>query len=202
MDLKYDEKDDFFYGPDINIAIASGITAGARVEMSQYKNNPDYNIYYTDTDSIVIDKPLAVDKVGNNLGQMKLEHTIKKGVFIAPKVYALETIDGEVIIKVKGVSRPVLQTLTYNDLQQLLIKDSIIKVNQEKQYKDLLAGKISVLEVAYQLRSTHNKRLDLYLMVGDNEIFNNTEPYRYQDIEGLPKNIQRGWFKYFSFNLI
>ena len=80
--------------------------------------------------------------------------------------------------------------MTYNDLQQLLIKDSIIKVNQEKWYKDLLAGKISVLEVAYQLRSTHNKRLDLYLMVGDNEIFNNTEPYRYPTKwEYLPKNI-------------
>ena len=44
--------------------------------MSQYKNNPDYNIYYTDTDSIVIDKPLPDDKVGNNLGKMKLEHIV------------------------------------------------------------------------------------------------------------------------------
>ena len=47
MELSYNEKEDFTYGLDVNIAIASCITAGARVEMSQYKNNPDYNIYYT-----------------------------------------------------------------------------------------------------------------------------------------------------------
>jgi hypothetical protein len=44
---------------NINIAIASSITALARVEMSKFKNNPNFSprgdkLYYTDTDSILI----------------------------------------------------------------------------------------------------------------------------------------------------
>jgi len=37
---------------NINIALTSAITAGARIEMSKFKNNPKLKIYYTDTDSI------------------------------------------------------------------------------------------------------------------------------------------------------
>ena len=44
--------------PYSNIAIASAITALARVHMSQFKNNKNYNLYYTDTDSAIIDQPL------------------------------------------------------------------------------------------------------------------------------------------------
>ena len=40
-----------------NVAIASAITALARVHMSQFKNNTNYNLYYTDTDSAIIDQP-------------------------------------------------------------------------------------------------------------------------------------------------
>jgi DNA polymerase family B len=39
--------------------------------------------------------------VGKELGQFKLEHTILKAVFLAPKVYGLITDQGEEIIKVK-----------------------------------------------------------------------------------------------------
>jgi hypothetical protein len=42
---KYDEKDELFHGTDINIALASAITAGARVHMSYFKNNPNFKLY-------------------------------------------------------------------------------------------------------------------------------------------------------------
>jgi len=44
---------------NVCIAVASAITAYARIHMSQFKNNLDYNLYYFDTDSIYIDKPLS-----------------------------------------------------------------------------------------------------------------------------------------------
>ena len=47
----------------INIAIAAAVTANARIYMSQYKNNPDFNLYYSDTDSLLIDKPLSPELV-------------------------------------------------------------------------------------------------------------------------------------------
>jgi hypothetical protein len=41
--------------------------------------------------------------VNDELGNFKLEHKIKKGVFLAPKVYALMLENGEELIKNKGV---------------------------------------------------------------------------------------------------
>lgn len=46
-----------------NVAIASFVTAYARVLMTKYFNNKEYNLFYTDTDSIIIDKPLSSDLV-------------------------------------------------------------------------------------------------------------------------------------------
>jgi hypothetical protein len=40
-----------------NVAIASAVTSYSRIEMIKYKTLTDYQIYYTDTDSIFIDKP-------------------------------------------------------------------------------------------------------------------------------------------------
>ena len=63
---KYNQYDDVYHGLDVNVAIASTITAGARLTMSKFKNNSLTNLYYTDTDSIVVNRPLNNDFVGNN----------------------------------------------------------------------------------------------------------------------------------------
>jgi hypothetical protein len=41
---------------NIYIAIASAITAYSRFNMTLFKNNPNYELYYSDTDSIYINK--------------------------------------------------------------------------------------------------------------------------------------------------
>jgi hypothetical protein len=87
-------ENDGFHGADVNIAIASTFTAGARVVMYAFKNKNLYKLYYSDTDSIVIDRELDTRLVGDKLGQLKLEHVINKAVFLAPKVYALVKTDG------------------------------------------------------------------------------------------------------------
>jgi hypothetical protein len=104
-----------YHGQDINIAIASAITAGARVHMSYFKNNPNINLYYSDTDSAVIDKPLPDYMIGTKLGQVKLEHNINRAVFLAPKVYGLVDKDGNEIIKIKGVIILKIYKLAYLD---------------------------------------------------------------------------------------
>jgi DNA polymerase type B, organellar and viral len=118
--LHHDKELDMYHGQDINIAIASAITAGARVHMSIFKNNPDFNLYYSDTDSAVIDKALPIDMVGNKLGQVKLEHNINRAVFLAPKVYGLVDKDGNEIIKVKGVTQEEISKLTLKSLKEEL----------------------------------------------------------------------------------
>lgn len=51
---------------NISIAIASAITGYARIFMSQFKNSTDFNLFYSDTDSIIIDKPLQEHQVESN----------------------------------------------------------------------------------------------------------------------------------------
>ena len=91
---------------NVSISIPSAITAYARIFMSQYKNNI-FKIYYTDTDSLFIDKPLDSNLISNKLGHFKLENVFKKAVFLAPKVYGGVTDKGEEITKIKGYKNKI-----------------------------------------------------------------------------------------------
>ena len=182
LSYKYNEELDMFHGQDINIAIASAITAGARVHMSYFKNNPDFRLYYSDTDSAIIDRPLPSFMVGSKLGQLKLEHTIDKAVFLAPKVYGLVDVDGNETIKIKGVTGEVASKLTINDLEELLIKDSQKEFTQEKWFKKVLEGEITTSDIVYTLKVTSNKRAPQYIIQGELEIYDSTRPYNYDEI--------------------
>ena len=118
-----------------SIAIASAITAYARIHMSQFKNNPNFILYYSDTDSIYIDRPLPKHLVNSKvLGLMKLENILNKGIFLAPKMYYLETEDDKIIYKVIGLKHEV--ELNKTDFESLLIKQSYLEKSQIKWIKN------------------------------------------------------------------
>ena len=80
--------------------------------MTQFKNNPRINLYYTD--SIFTDSDIDSFMIDNKiLGKLKLENTCNKAIFIAPKVYCLLTESGKFIHKVKGLKHEV--TLSFKD---------------------------------------------------------------------------------------
>lgn len=67
---------------NINIAIASAITSYSRIHMSKFKNNPEYRLFYTDTDSAYTNKPLPDHLVSDTeLVKLKLEFVAKKAIF-------------------------------------------------------------------------------------------------------------------------
>jgi hypothetical protein len=178
IDLKYESDQDMYHGQDVNIAIASAITAGARAYMSIFKNSPIFRLYYSDTDSVVIDKTLPEKVVGGALGQLKLEYTIERAVFLAPKVYGLVDINGNEIIKVKGVTQEIASDLHFNDLDQLLIEDSSREFTQEKWFKSVIEGDINISDIAYTLKVTSNKRKAHYI----DGTFDGTSPYNYDEL--------------------
>jgi DNA polymerase type B, organellar and viral len=175
---QYNEQEDMYHGIDVNIAIASAITGGARMWMSILKNNPLFKLFYSDTDSAVVDRPLPDELVGNKLGQFKLEHVVTKAIFLAPKVYGLVTESGEEIIKIKGIKNEVLKDIHMKDLEDLMHKDSSREFNQEKWLKKVIEGNICVKDIVYTLKVTSNKRKSIYV----NNIFENTEPFHYDEI--------------------
>jgi len=71
---------------NLSIPIAAAVTASARIHMSQFKTMKDIVLFYSDTDSIDINRELDPKFIGPELGKMKLEHIFEKAVFLAPKI--------------------------------------------------------------------------------------------------------------------
>ena len=71
-----------------NVAIASAVTAYARIHMIPFKLKG--NIYYTDTDSIIVDTKLEFSLLGKEIGLMKDELNgieIEEAYFLGIKQY-------------------------------------------------------------------------------------------------------------------
>jgi hypothetical protein len=127
--VNQDENDEETH--NVSIAIAAAITAYSRIHMSQFKNNPLINLYYTDTDSIYTDSDIDESFINKKiLGKLKLENICNKAIFLSPKMYCLETEDGQTIYKVKGLKHEI--ELTMKDFEQLLYKDVNLKKSQTK----------------------------------------------------------------------
>jgi len=146
--------------------------------MTQFKNNKLIKLYYTDTDSIYTDSNIDLTMISEKtLGKLKLENVCSKTIFLAPKVYYLETEDGNIIYKVKGLSHNI--PLNSNDFNNLLIKQSLLQKMQTKWIKNISMGHISIVNELYTLKVTDNKRKLIYI----NNKLNNTIPYSIRDKE-------------------
>lgn len=117
---------------DISIVIASAVTSYARIFMSKVKLDileKGNLIYYTDTDSIVTNKPLDPSLVGIELGKFKLEHNVQRGYFISSKTYLLVSEKGKgIVIKAKGVND---KSLNENSFIRLLKGKDVLSNRQE-----------------------------------------------------------------------
>ena len=146
---------------NVSVSIAAAITAYSRIHMSQFKNNPDINLYYSETDSIYTDSNLDESLISNNkLGLLKLENICDKAIFLAPKLYCLVTESGQFIHKVKGL-KPETE-IEFKDFENLLNKDTFITKSQSKWTRDLSKSKINILEQLYSIKVTDNKRKLIY----------------------------------------
>jgi len=178
---------------NINVCIASAITSYARDYMAQFKNNPNLKLFYTDTDSIYTNlNPEEMNKLfpgivsNNELGKLKLEGIYRKAIFLAPKCYALEDLDGKLTYKVKGLTKNV--KLDIRDFETLLHKDSVLIKNQTKWYKSLSEGTINVLVAyakSYTLRQSDNKRE----LIFDNGKVIATKPYIIHENDITPTTV-------------
>jgi len=164
------ENNDFKRSINISIPISLAVTANARVHMSQFKTMDDVIVYYSDTDSIDINKPLDSKFVGKELGKMKLEHIFNKVVYLAPKVYGGMTADYE-YVRVKGVKDYV----SFDELEPLLYKSKTLEISQSKWYRNMADGSITIKDELYSLTVTDNKRKLIY---DDNNRFSDTAPLK------------------------
>jgi len=157
-DVDDDKFIDDYTSFDISVGVASAITAYSRVIMTQFKNLPDNKIFYTDTDSAVMEKPLDDYLVGKHLGQMVLEKEYVEFVALAPKVYGGILNNGKIITKVKGFKN----SITFDNLKSLLEENKSLELNQTKWFRFIDKGSITIKSQIYTLVPTANKRNLIY----------------------------------------
>lgn len=144
----------------LNVAIASAITSYSRVYMGEYINNLTGQCYYTDTDSIITDRPISEDKISDKIGEMKLESELEKGYFISPKLYALKTKEGKEIIKSRGIPNNILNWKDF----EVLFRGEVLELEIKKIYKTLNDLSINETTIKYRLNLNEeiNKRENIY----------------------------------------
>ncbi len=168
-----------------SLPLAMAITAYARMFMLDYINNENYTIFSTDTDSIAINKPLPDHLVGNKLGQFKLEYIAKKAIFLSPKLYILELLNGEQVIKARSLGD---ENLTMNDFIQMSYG---LKLNKTKTkfITDMKnGGSVKKLNFSLELSPLNLKRQPHYSNDGR---ISHTTPLKVQngEIENVNINI-------------
>jgi len=145
----------------INVAvhIASAITAYARIYMHKLKNQYKDHLYYSDTDSLITDIEIDPKLISNNeLGLLKKEYNIKRGFFIAPKLYYIETDSGE-IIKTKGIDSNLLN---YEAFQKLYDEKTLEFTLSKNFIRDLASFKIKSGEQIFKLTGIFCKRKKVF----------------------------------------
>lgn len=130
---------------DVSIAIASAVTAYARVTISKAKLDilsKGGELYYSDTDSIVTNVPLDEDMIGDKLGQFKAGYKVKRGYFIdkGGKIYCLILESGTDIIKVRGLSNHNLNEADFKRLH----KGENVQTMRSETYRNYSAGYVKV----------------------------------------------------------
>jgi len=131
---------------NVNVAISASVNSYARVYMAKLKLellSKGYTLYYTDTDSIVTDKPLDDSLIGPELGKFKLEHKIKRGYFISSKLYCLVTYDSAndgLVVKAKGAKS---NTLNESDFKKFLNMENV-KVNKTQSKIRYTEGSVDI----------------------------------------------------------
>lgn len=167
------------------VQLAAAITACARIHMYKYISRPD--CYYTDTDSVILENPLPEDEISSiELGKLKMEHFVKKGVFLAPKSYTLITKDAGDIIKHKGPAKGFVDTEWFNSQYADLSRIKLITVesNFRIDWRNLnIVKKDNIVKLGIKVDS---KRDPIY---DNNNVWVDTQPKEVIDYKGQELSI-------------
>lgn len=155
-----------------NVAIAAAVTAYSRIIINQLKLtaiNLGAELFYSDTDSLVINKLLPSEYLDSAaLGKLKLEHKIKEGIFIMPKVYCLELENNSLVTKCKGYPGKLTK-----DQYLFLLEGNSLNLQVNKWVRTLRDSSIQILRnTPYTINPILNKREKLL----ENGKWINTKP--------------------------
>ena len=163
---------------DVSIATAAMVTSYARIHINKIKLEILENggsIYYSDTDSIVLDKTyFNPNWINNKIGFFKLEYDIKEAYFLSNKTYCLILSNGNTIIKAKGV---INNSLTVEDFKTMFYENKNIQTKKSNTISNY--NKASVLIEKKDIILNYNSYTKREKIYNDKNIWIDTKPLRY-----------------------
>ena len=163
LDDKYNFTNVFTLDVKSNVAIASTVTSYARIFMMEFKTDPDIEIVYTDTDSLITEGRLKPTYIGEEIGQFKDEMNglvINEGIFLGIKEYGYTYINknGDKIDKsvFAGVPR---DSLSFYEIKKILKGETITKEVPIRFHKSLKDLSITSKNVKINIKKNCDKKL-------------------------------------------
>jgi hypothetical protein len=149
-----------------NVAIASAVTSYARIHMIKLKLfciKLGINILYSDTDSMITDRPLPPHMIGDELGLMKDElngFVIEEAYFLGIKQYGYYYFDskGDRIEKsvFAGVTR---DSVSFQEIKSIFNGETVTKYILVRFYKSFKTLNIKINPTKVSIKFNPNKSL-------------------------------------------
>ena len=178
-----------------NIAIAAAITSYARIEIDKFKRLPGFEIYYSDTDCVILNKPLPKEYLGDALGLMKNEladenysiekdheYYLEKGIFLRDKVYSIKPVNKGPITKFSGLNKRFITDDLHKAIENIyLTSGKSITLKTESTSKNITTFEIkNNEETTKTFTFNYNKRV----MVKNAEgVWINTKPIHISSVK-------------------
>jgi len=144
----------------VSLPVSMAIASLARIIINKIKLEYKDNLFYSDTDSLVLDCPLREDLVSSSeLGKFKFEGIIEEGIFLGPKFYALKMSDGTEVSKIKGFKLKV----EFDQMKTLLVEGASLELEQFNWYRRPESSAVFIKEVGYTASVNSTKRQMLYI---------------------------------------
>jgi hypothetical protein len=135
-----------------NVALASFVTARARLRLYEMLEKYERRVMYHDTDSVIVEYCGHKPEVGEKLGEWSDEtdgDPIISFVGLGPKTYAYKTLGGQTCVKSKGFTNGFFK---YEDYREIAIEflengEKIIKEEEKMMFKRVNNEMITVHNV-------------------------------------------------------
>lgn len=150
-----------------HVGIAAAVTAYGQAEMIKYKTIPGNEVYYSDTDSVILSKELPDNMVGEGIGQLKNELIGKKDSLVIDefyafgnKMYAYKCTDSKGIQKtystIAGVAK---NTIEWSQVLEIAKGNSVTIECEDVFTRDIKNLDIEIKPRTIKLKAINNKKL-------------------------------------------
>lgn len=155
---------------------AAYVTAYGRCELLRWIEQCDP--VYVDTDSLITKKKLPT---ASDLGALKKEMSIKTGIIVRPKMYALISDDKKEIIKIKGVGKIKDYSAFYK-----IVEDGCADIVRFARFKEALRRGLhqnQILRIRKELGLNDDKRC--WKQKFDPDVYEHSAPPCMQHVNGV-----------------